>query len=45
MPKKICDMDCFSCVFDDCKYDGSQTAKEPKGKNESKTIYRKAERV
>jgi hypothetical protein len=28
MPKKICDMDCFNCIYDDCKYDGSQTAKE-----------------
>ncbi len=28
MPKKICDMDCFNCIFDDCKYDGSQIAKE-----------------
>lgn len=28
MPKKICDMDCFNCIYDDCKYDGSQIAKE-----------------
>lgn len=28
MARKICDMDCFNCIFDDCKYDGSQTAKE-----------------
>lgn len=28
MPKKICDMDYFNCIFDDCKYNGSQTAKE-----------------
>lgn len=28
MASKICDMDCFNCIFDDCKYDGSQTAKE-----------------
>lgn len=28
MANKICNMDCFNCVFDDCKYNGSQTAKE-----------------
>lgn len=28
MASKICDMDCFNCIYPDCKYDGSQTAKE-----------------
>lgn len=46
MPKKICDMDCFNCIFDDCKYDGSQTAKElkakePKGKTKTKPYTEK----